>query len=264
MMRWTLAVAVAGAGVLSSGCLTPRSAGYGVGAGALKMGGAEAGVAMGVVYQTVSTAPQDVAGARLVTTTRGLQAPSFEANAQIGISDEVGLNLHFSPAGLQPGVKISFMKGPVELAVLPAISFGYSTNSTGTATTINNTTTTSEGAITSNLGVLAGLKILASVPGGLYAGVGYDFQYTSQEQRQNPTATPNVTTGMGHNVTAAAGFELKMGALLLRPEAAVVYTPLTGSQTVQGTSTTTNPDTSAWHFFPNLTVAVSSEGRRSR
>src|SRR5687767_4795554 len=167
MMRWTLAVAVAGAVVLSSGCLTPRSAGYGVTARPLKGGGAEAGVAMGVVYQTVSTAPQDVAGARVVTTTRGLQAPSFEANAEIGLSDEMGLNLHFSPAGLQPGVKVTFMYGPVQLAILPAVAFGYSNNSTGTATTINNNTTTSEGATTSNVAFLAGVKVLASVLGGL-------------------------------------------------------------------------------------------------
>src|SRR5436190_22166685 len=109
---------VAGMVALSAGCIVPRSAGYGMTAVPLPVGAADVGLALGGVYQQESSTSM-AGGSTNSSATRQTQIPAFEANAQLGITDLVALNLHASQVGLQPGAKIVVLRDPVMVAVIP-------------------------------------------------------------------------------------------------------------------------------------------------
>ena len=53
---------------------------------------------------------------------KGLSVPWFEANANSGFTDRVALNVHMSPAGLQPGVKITLNRSPIAIGSTYAVT----------------------------------------------------------------------------------------------------------------------------------------------
>lgn len=251
-----------GAIALSLGaCLSPRSAGLGIPARALAPGTAELGIAVGGAYQASSTAPQDNgAGGMAFSTTTGMQLPSFEANAQLGLTEAIGANLHASSAGLQPGLKIAVLKEPFELSLLPAVGAGFYSASATTTTSAAGTTTTQPGASQSSYDLVAGLRILLGFPIGLYAGVGYDFEYLSQRQQPNPGAGATITVSKSNNLCGAVGYELKLGPFAIRPEIAAVFTAVAKNTSEDASGNrTAAPDSTAIHLFPNVVVAVAAE-----
>jgi hypothetical protein len=245
---------------VSSGCIVPRSAGYGFTANPVGAGGADVGVALGAIYQQESSTTQPITGTTNTTTSRQTQLPAFEANAQLGITDQLAFNLHASQVGLQPGAKITILRDPVTVAVLPQIGGGFITKGATTTITIGGNTNTTDGDAGTSFTFLGGVHAVVSVPAGFYAGLGYDFQYISQSNRQ--AANGNTTTAyqQAHNLGGAVGFELRIGALALRPELAVLFTPLAKNQSNNGNTTADQPDSSGLFLFPNISVAAVAPG----
>jgi hypothetical protein len=246
---------VAGVVALSAGCIVPRSAGYGYTAAPLGMGGADVGLALGGVYQQESSTNTQNNSTGSV---RQLQIPSFEANAQLGITDQVGVNLHASQAGIQPGVKITVLRDPVVLSVIPQIGGGFVTNGGSTTVNVGGMTTTVESNGATSFTFLGGLHAVASLPMGVYVGLGYDFQYVSQASKDAQSGTTTNAYQQAHNVGGAVGYELRIGSIALRPELAVPFTPLGKNQTNNGTVTADAPDSSGLFLFPNITIAAVS------
>lgn len=258
MMARSLMVAVVFA--VSAGCIVPRSAGYGFTANPVGAGGADVGLAMGLVYQQESST-QTVAGTSSTSTSRQTQFPTFEANAQLGLSDQLAVNLHASQVGLQPGVKITVLRDPVTVSVVPQLGGGFITRGSTTNTTIGGSTTTSEGNGTTSFTFLGGVRALVSHPSGAYGGLGYDFQYISQATRTAVSGNTSTAFQQAHNLGAAVGYELRVGSLALRPELAVVFTPVAKNQSNDGNTTSDQPDSGGLLFFPNLTVAAVAPGK---
>ncbi|HZN93857.1 MAG TPA: hypothetical protein VFB81_14195 [Myxococcales bacterium] len=245
----------------SAGCIVPRSAGYGFTAVPLAPGAADVGLSVGGIYQQETSAPQSVGSAVTTSTSRQTQIPAFEANAQLGITDQVSLNLHASQAGIQPGVKILVVKDPVLVSVVPQIGGGFVSRGASTSTTIGGGTTTAEGNGVNSFTFLGGVRAVVSLPVGLYGGLGYDFQYISQATRDAATMNVTTATSQAHNVGGAIGYELRLGGLALRPELAVLFTPLAKNQANAGGTTSDQPDTGGLFLFPNVTVAAVSSGK---
>ncbi|HEY8210129.1 MAG TPA: hypothetical protein VIG99_21735, partial [Myxococcaceae bacterium] len=210
---------VAGVVALSAGCIVPRSAGYGYTAVPVGVGGADVGLALGGVYQQESTTSQSGSGTN-TSTSRQTQIPAFEANAQLGLTEAMGLNLHASQAGLQPGVKITVLREPVILSVVPQLGGGFVTKGAATTITIGGNTTNTEGDGTTSFTFLGGVHAVASLPIGAYVGLGYDFQYISQATKTAATGNTVTAFQQAHNVGGAIGYELRLGSIALRPELA--------------------------------------------
>ena len=259
MMARSLTVALVIAG--ASGCIVPRAAGYGFTAAPLGAGGADVGLTLGAVYQQESTAPQTVGSATTTTTTRQTQLPSFEANAQVGLGDQLSVNLHASQAGLQPGVKIIVVRDPVLVAVMPQVGGGFVGRGGSNTTVIGGNSTTTDGDGTSSFTFLGGVRALVSTPIGVYGGLGYDFQYISQTSTNAANGNTTVATSQSHNVGGAVGYEIRIGPIALRPELAVLFTPLSKNQSNNGGTTSDQPDTSGLFLFPNVTVAAVALGK---
>lgn len=245
---------------MSSGCIVPRVAGYGMTAAPIGAGGADVGMALGVAYQQETSAPS---GTTVVTssTTRQTQFPAFEANAQLGLSDQISLNVHASQAGLQPGVKVTLVREPVMVAVIPQLGGGFVSSGGSSQTTVGGSTTTTEQQGTTSFTFLGGVHVIASLPVGLYAGLGYDFQYTS---RASPNLGGNGSTTLtqqAHNTGLAIGYELRLGNIALRPEVAVLFTPLAKNQSINGSNPQDQADTSGLFLYPNITVSGVAPGR---
>jgi len=244
---------------LSSGCIVPRAAGYGFTAAPVGAGGADVGLAMGFIYQQESSTTEPITGTTSTSTSRQTQLPAFEANAQLGITDQLAVNLHASQVGLQPGAKITILRDPVMLAVVPQIGGGFITKGASTSTTIGGNTTTTEGNGGTSFTFLGGLHAVVSVPAGFYAGLGYDFQYISQATQQQGGGGNTITAyQQGHNVGGVIGYELRLGALALRPEIAVLFTPLAKNQSNNGSTTADQPDSQGIFLFPNISIAAVS------
>jgi hypothetical protein len=248
-MSWKIGAVALGA-VLLSGCLMPRSAGIGQTADMLRKGQAEIGLSPGLVYQS-ATQPAAQQGDP-TTSVGGVNFPASEGNAAYGINDTIGLNLHLSPAGLQPGVKIALMRGAFDVAVMPSVAIGVFSQSAGT-TEGSTTTSSSE----SYLGLMAGLKILGSHRSGFYGGVGYDLQSVGMS---GTTGSGNNNTSsestLSHNLSIGAGYEAKFGAIRIRPELAMTFTPGMSRTSTSGSNTETVDAGSGFYFFPNVTIAV--------
>jgi len=247
----------------SVGCVrvVPRSAGYGVSAVPLAPGSADVGLAMGGFYQQETSTPQGMGGTTSSSTTRQTQFPAFEANAQVGITEQVTLNLHTSQAGLQPGVKILVLKDPVLVTVMPQLGGGLANLGVSNTTVIGGSSTTTDLFGFNSFTLLGGVRALVSLPAGLYAGVGYDFQYYSQTTRDVPNGNTTTLTSQAHNVGGAVGYEIRIGSLALRPELAVLFMPLSKNQSNANGTTSDQADTSGLFLFPNLTVAAVSPGK---
>ncbi len=249
--------------VLFQGCLTQRSIALGQLASSVGKGGAEVGVSTGMLYQTQTQPPVsgiDSGGGPFSAQdgARGFQFPWFEANALFGVSDRVAINVHGSPAGLQPGAKITLTKSRVlSAALLPQLGFGY--GSIGQSTQVSGATgvqtETSPKSISGFIFQL-GFKFLVSHRSGFFAGAGYDLMLTRSVQTQQKVET--LYTSVQHQLSAAAGVAVPIGWLSLRPELALAVVPGISTSSTTGAVTSSTAGGFAFAFLPGFTVAMTS------
>jgi hypothetical protein len=257
-------------------CITQRSLSFGQLAAPMGTGGAEVAVTTGVMYgqeSAPSTQGTDGAGNPTTSQMTGDQKafPWFEANAQYGFSRQVALNVHASPAGLQPGVKWTLNRSSVaNIAVLPEVGFGYEEH------TSQNLIADASGAqqaytpnATNNTLFQAGLKILISHQSGFYGGIGYDFLYV-RTKVDAKTGTPNSQTdttdyysSTQHQLAAAVGFSAKVGMISIRPELAFAIVPsISGSHSQvvnnMGTLAESGGGGFAWAILPSFAFALTT------
>jgi hypothetical protein len=263
---------------LTTGCVLPRSMIVGQTAAPIGRGAMEVGAFTGVQYASQTSPPftsTDQVGGTVTTQERrtAFALPGAEANLQYGVSERLALNVHASPAGLQPGVKWTLNRSPVaSVALLPAVAFGYGSvggvtaeaGADGLLRERNPTTTTS-------FTFLGGLKLLVSHRGGFFAGVGYDFTLNRSLSSavigsgnvQDRLETLTVTTG--HQLSASVGIDIAFGMVHLRPEVAVAVNPgLAMSVTTRQPPNETNASAGGgfgFAIFPGFTIAVASPRR---
>ncbi|MHB8879497.1 MAG: hypothetical protein ACYC8T_37870 [Myxococcaceae bacterium] len=269
MLRILVCVALLGC----AGCMIPRSAAFGQTGALLSPGAFETSVTPGFAWRSETnsqTAPGAVGTSPVSSssTSTGLSLPVFEGNVAYGLSAPATLNLHLSPAGLQPGVKVRLVEGPLSLAILPEIGVGVFSAGSSSSYTVNGVTTTSSSAEPQSLvNLQAGFKFLGRHDSGLYGGLGYTFQSTGISAGG---AVVTGTSGNGsrynyasHHVQAAVGFEWAHGPVRLRPELALMFSPAVTYSTTStsgSTSTTTQANGTGFMLFPNITMAIASPG----
>ncbi len=262
--------------VLATGCLTPRSMTLGQMASGVGRGATEVGVFTGVLYGVQTQPPTtvtDVGGNQLTLQdqARGVGLPSAEANLQYGFTDRVGLNVHASPAGLQPGAKFTLNKSKVaNVALLPAIGFGYASvgQVTYQAGGDGRLTEVAPGSSTS-FTFLGGLKFLVSHRSGFFAGVGYDFVFNRSYSATANSATSDrqeaVRVNLQHQLGASVGMSIAFGAVHLRPELAFAIVPSITQTLTSTVGSVSNSATVgggfAWAIFPGFSLAVATPAR---
>jgi hypothetical protein len=171
--------------------------------------------------------------------------PWPEGNLHFGVSDQAGINFHLSPAGLQPGVKVSWANQDVAFAILPEAGIGLAT---GSASTIG-VTQTSSATLT---GLMIGSKFLLSHRSGVYGGAGYDFQSWSYSI-DNASSTET-----SHAISLAIGREIVAGLVNIRPELSFLISPTTSVNQRGATGF------SQVSLIPTVTIALQTERRRAR
>jgi hypothetical protein len=231
----------------SSACITQRSLSVGQTAAAVGRGGADLNVMTGVMYQSQTAPPTsstDVGGATLTnqSTSRGFSLPWFEANANFGMNERLGLNVHMSPAGIQPGLKITLNRSPIaSVALLPELGLGYA--SVGNVTNVSGADGRQmEVSPTSNTRFLftGGMKVLLSHRSGFYAGVGYDLYFTRSVTNGTIGSggtvqlTQSVNTSVQHQISGSLGFSIAMGMISIRPEVAFAVIPAISESLTSG------------------------------
>lgn len=265
--------------LLGVGCVTPRSMTLGMMAAPIGTG-TEVGVMTGFGYGSVTgpvvttTNPVTMETSSTQTVNRTFSIPAFEANVTKGFSDHVGLNVHVSPAGIQPGLKWTVNRSKVaHFALLPAFAIGYASvgsadflaQSTGAQTELNPRATTS-------FTFLGGLKLLFSHVSGFYAGAGYDAVFQRSNSSSAPTAqadrSDTITETLTHQIMAAVGYSIGLGAVSVRPEVAFAVNP-TLSQLTQtrlggaDTGQISRTGGSGWALLIGFTIAVASPPGKS-
>jgi hypothetical protein len=227
--------------LLGGGCLTPRSIMVGQMAAPIGKGAAEIGLGAGVGYAAQSgPIIQNPGGGSTQQLTKGFGLPTFEGNAHFGFGDHLGLNMHVSSAGIQPGVKITVNKSQVaHFALMPQAAIGYASFGqanyvAGTDGVQMETTPTWTTAFT----FMIGLRVMVSHRSGFYASVGYDFIATRSttnvgaSMTSSPTSTLN--TSLQHQLAVNVGFTVAVNWLRIRPEIAVGILPAISSSTHSG------------------------------
>jgi hypothetical protein len=264
MIRSLLVLALA---LTSTACVfLPRSAVLGQTAAPVGAGGAEMAVSTGLAYQIDNSPPQNAAGQPCPNSTttctstqnQTLEVPSFEANAQIGFTDWLGLNLHVSTAGLQPGLKINLASGNFNFAVLPELAFGYAQQGQNSTVTTGSNSTTTPGDTHYYFSFLVGAKLLASHSSGLYGGVGYDFQNLNTSTVDSKGFNQGSQSQQAHVLSINAGWSFQIGSFQLRPEMAVLILPANTNGTLVGSTNTSFPGGSGLVLFPNVTIAAAT------
>jgi hypothetical protein len=255
VQRWLVVMFAVTWGV---GCVLPRSVVLGQTAAPMGAGGSEVSVSSGMAYQIDNQPPVVSGNTSTTASTQTLWVPGFEGNAQYGFTDWLGLNVHVSEAGLQPGIKLNILSGNLNLAVLPEFAFGYASQSASTTTTTGSTSNTANGNTQYFFEFLAGAKILISHSGGLYGGIGYDFQVLSTSTVDNQGINRGSSTQNANVLSAAIGYSIQFGSFSLRPELALQYLPANTNSSGIGTNQTSLGGGNSFVFFPNLTFAVAT------
>lgn len=268
---------------LLTGCIVPRSMITGQMAAPVGRGATDIGVFTGVQYAS-QTNPgfvgQDTTTGDPMTTAKrssGFSLPAFEANMQYGFSDYVGLNVHASSAGLQPGVKFTVNKSKVaHFALMPQVAFGYgSTGSTAVVSGADGVQRDMNPTSGTSFTFLGGLKLLVSAKfnktAAFFAGAGYDFIFNrnfNAAQLGPANATDNSSTinsTIGHQIAVSVGFDIALGWVHLRPEVAFgVYPGISQSVTVNNppdSNTVAATGGFGWAIFPGFTLSVQSPQR---
>lgn len=234
------------AALLSTGCMSMHSMVTGHPASLPGPGRGEVAVSPGLIYERTSYDPGS-GGSASVTTSLGF--PVFEGNVSYGLGESVGLNLHLSPGGIQPGVQLVLVNGPLSVAILPEVAFAYGLE-------LDSASAPAARSTWEWFGVLAGSKVLVSHATGIYGSVGYDFQYSASTDRTDAESSPRMTESWhAHNITAGLGYTIRLGALCLRPEIAALYRPSLTTR-IQDVSSTERY--SAWVIMPSLTLATTA------
>lgn len=266
------------AALACAGCVVPRSMTVGQMAAPVGRGATEVGVFGGILYAsqlnppyTTSTASGD--GISNQDQRRVFGAPMAEANIQHGFSEHLALNVHASPAGIQPGLKWTLNRSKAaHVALLPAFGLGYASqaHSTFSAGTDGVQTENSPGSITS-FTFLGGLKVLVSHRSGFFAGVGYDLLFNrSVDIAERGTSASGdrsqvTTQTLAHQLGASVGFDIALGMVHLRPEIAfAVYPGVSTSITTRVPPTETNVGAwggFGWAIFPGFSLAVATPPR---
>jgi hypothetical protein len=232
-----------GLALLISGCVYPRSMGMGQTARMLGAGGASADASAALLIDVGSTSGQN---------SSTVEFPHIEGNGAIGLFDGFDLNVHLSPAGLQPGLKIALLKGPFTVSVLPQLGLLIVNTSSSSAA--------SKGSSQLSVGVLAGVKVLASHEAGFFAAFGYDFQYGNFGTAAITGGTSSSTSSViAHNLTFNVGYDVGFGKFHLRPELAFVATPALSVSSGGSPSSNGGP---YFAFVPGVTLAVENPGGR--
>jgi hypothetical protein len=255
VQRW-LAVAFT---VVSVGCaVLPRSAILGQTAAPVGAGGAEVAASSGLAYQ-IDNQPPTMSGTTSTTnSTAAFWAPGFEGNAQVGFTDWLGLNVHLSEAGLQPGIKLNILSGNFNLAVLPEFAIGYASLAASTTVTTGSTSNTTNGNTMYYFSFLVGGKILFSHSVGLYGGIGYDYQSLTTSTVDNTGTNRGNASQQANVISAALGWSFQFGSFALRPELAMLILPANTNASGVGNTSTSLGGGSSFLFFPNLTFAVAT------
>jgi hypothetical protein len=248
------AVTLAALTLLSTSCIAPRSAGVGQTALPMAAGGMEVAASPGLLYRAQNGPPIPSGGnASNVATDRTLGG-SGEANFLLGLTDAVGLNVHVSPAGLQPGAKISFRLGGLQLALLPEFAVGYWSDGGSSEHTQAGAVTNRDSGGHSMVEVLLGAKLIASHSSGLYAAIGYDYQQIVTTNL-GPDAQGRGRVDFAHALSLAAGWELGSGAIKVRPEVALLYLGSVGGWSTTANGSHWDGSGSEFVLFPNVTIA---------
>lgn len=276
MRTWLCFVAA----LVASGCIVPRSMVIGQMAAPVGRGATDVGVYSGVLYASQRNpqfSGQPTAGGDAQKTeerTAAFSIPHFEANLGYGFNENVGLNVHASSAGIQPGLKWTVNKSKVaHFALLPEVAFGYA--SLGQSTFVGGL----EGVLSetnprsgTSFTFLGGLKALFSHRSGFYAGVGYDFMFNRQFNAAivggagTNQRSENVTSTVAHQVNASIGLDIPLGLVHLRPEVAFAVYPGI-SQTTSGRfgadeiASVTASGGFGWAIFPGFTIAIQTPRR---
>ena len=270
MRRTWLAVAVA-----LTGCVTPRSMVIGQMAAPVGRGATEVSVFGGVGYasQTDPPIPSQDGTTSTQQTNKGFTAPGAEANIQHGFDDHFALNVHASPAGLEPGLKWTLNTSRIaHVALLPAVGIGYASyaNSTLQSDSSGVQTELAPGTTTS-FTFLGGLKVLVSHRSGFYAGVGYDLLFNrsvatvDRGTTAGGSSSRTTTQTLAHQLSASVGFDIALGMVHIRPEVAFAVYPAISKYVEVSTPPTATADGYAegfgWAIFPGFSVAVVSPQR---
>lgn len=264
---------------LCSGCIVPRSMVVGQMAAPVGRGATDVGVFTGVSYASqTNPAFESVNSTNDPITvqerTAGFAAPNFEANLQYGFNENVGLNVHASSAGIQPGVKFTVNNSKVaNFAILPEVAVGYgSTRGLNLVAGADGLQQEMNPATKTSFTFLGGLKALVSHKSGFYAGVSYDFMFNRQYSSAavgtaNTTdQTEAVTSTIAHQIAVGIGIDITLGMVHLRPEVDVAFYPGI-SQTKQARvgADFSSPLTAGGGFgfaiMPGFTISVASPRR---
>lgn len=253
--------------LLLSGCITvPRPAVLGMTASPLGAGRTEVGLSGGVAVLSETEPPQTTSLLGITVsdwTTRGGVSPQAEANVHHGLSDWLGLNLHVSQAGIQPGLKITLLERVVTLALMPEVGFGLLAGQTGATQFVGSSRTDAAPLSELRWLLVAGGRFLLSHPNtGVYFGVGYQFQLAGQNLSQKDGTRELLsqsTTHTLHNVQAAFGWEVRSGNLRIRPEFAAVITPEWSTSLSSGGTQALRSGGNGFLLLPNVTFAAVSD-----
>ena len=176
MVRGRMRLPIVVVAVCATACLTPRSMMQGQMAAPIGRGAAEIGVGTGIGYaQQETTRPgttNETTAARIWT------VPAVERNAPFGLTERLALNAHFSPAGIQPGLKITVNRprAAAHFALLPQFALGYGhVRSAANVTDSSGIKVESSPQSTSLFTFMLGLRLMVSHKSGFFTGVGGDF-----------------------------------------------------------------------------------------
>ncbi|MEN9797148.1 MAG: hypothetical protein RL653_844 [Pseudomonadota bacterium] len=252
---------------LLSGCITvPRSAVLGMTASPLGAGRTEVGVSGGLAILSETEPPETRVSSGVTTSdwlTRAGASMQAEAHVHHGLSDWLGLNLHVSQAGIQPGLKITLLERVVTLALMPEVGFGLLAGQTGETQFVGSTRADGPPLAELRWLLVAGGRLLLSHPNtGVYFGVGYQFQLAGQNASQKDGTRELLsqsTTHTLHNVQAAFGWEVRAGNLRVRPEFAAVITPEWSTSTSSGGTQALRAGGNGFLLLPNVTFALVSD-----
>lgn len=216
-------------------------------------GRAEIAVSPGLTYERRTQDSTSGAASSSETATL-LGFPALEGNVSYGLGESIGLNLHLSPGGFQPGVQIVLVNGPLSLAILPEVAVARGRISVSGSDS-SSTEVTEDG-----IGYQAGAKALASHTSGLFISAGYDYQFlklTVENGSGGGSSSDSSLSQKAHNITAGIGYSIRANGFSIRPEVAFLYAP-SGAQEMRSSGESFTTKLSSWAVMPMLTLAATS------
>ncbi len=252
-------------------CMVPHSASFGQTGEMLAPGAFETAVTPGLAWRSETThmsaavatpVGQPQAVISYSGTSAGFSLSQLEGNVAYGMSEAAAVNLHLSPAGLQPGVKLRLLNGPLRVALMPEVAFSrvnFASSGTTTSDGVERSSSGSEPLSVTSM--QAGFKVLGRHESGFYGGLGYTFQTASFSPGNGlywGSSSSAQYSYSAHQIQAAAGFELVTGAVRVRPELAAIYSPALTYWLWFGPSPIIPYRGSELLLFANVSLAIAS------